>query len=197
MDDQSDAPVLTDVRANAIPSPDSLLGFCDAIAVNRAYERSSWNVDRYVKRMVQLIDTEDADPRIVLAAMEILRKHALESLQLSGRLRAPGSELLPRGIIEAEVLPPADMALLENIGARTQSMLRDDDDSVDIPSETDEAPIPEENHDANDPQDGDDKSPAKGGGSEDGGSYDTEQVVGHRPPAATRSGLCSPDVPSS
>ena len=182
MVDLNNAPVLkTEVRETAPPSPDNLTGFYDVFTANRAYERSSWNVDRYVKRMVQIIDDKDTDPRLVVMAMEILRKHALESLTLSGRIQA-GAPMLPSGTVEAQVLPAADLALLEDRAARTTSMLTDSE-TTNPPEETNDA----EGKDKYEDRAAQDSAK---GGSEDGGAYDTEQVVGHRPPLAARPGLC-------
>lgn len=189
MADPDNAPVLkTEVRDTAPPSPDALSGFYDAFTANKAYERSDWNVDRYVARMVAIIDNPDTDPRLAVTAMEILRKHALESLTLSGRLQADTPEL-PGGNIEAEVLGSEAVALLETSTARTADMLAD---SEVIPS-----PDKEETADAEATKTQNHESAAQDGGSEDGGAYDTDQVVGHRPPTAARSGLCGTDGPSS
>lgn len=157
-----------------VTSSDSnaLLGFFDALNVSRAFENSGWNIERHVKRLIQIIDDPKSDPRVVLAAAEILRKHAWDSLQLTaqrhGKVGNP---------VVAEVLPESDVRLLEAGAARTRAILQQDAPVQDTQLEDDNDDCQTEDHD---------------GERESDGRYDTEEVVGHRPPpAGVRQGLCT------
>ncbi len=182
-------------------SPDALAalqGFVDPVEVNRAYENSGWNVEKYVKRLMHIAEDEDTAPRVALAAAEMLRLHAVSVLQIN---EAPGgSPSLLGGIVAAKVLPAADVARLEDGAARTRRMLEDGNDSIAAAAEGGQGPQEDSN-------DGDDDQTAGGeaakqqevggteapGGTESGtGQVSTEDVIGHRPPAGTRRGLCGP-----
>ncbi len=177
-------------------APMALLGFVDPADVNRAYESSGWNVEKYVKRLVQIIEDEETPARVVLATAELLRLHALSALQTTGQTP------LLTGNVAAEVLPAADLARLEDGAARTQSMLAGGEAAGDV-VESDEntaaesRPV-EDTDDGSDDQDaerqeihskegeGDDSGGAEAGT----GQVSTEDVIGHRPSAGTRRGLC-------
>lgn len=192
---------MSDTPNDSISAPldtlTALLGFVNPLDVNRAYESSGWNVEKYVKRLVKIVEDENTAPRVALAAAEILRLHAESVLQISGRHPAGAPRLT--GTVAAEVLPAADLALLEDRAARTQSMLKSDGE-----------PIVAEGHVEDSGDGSDDQVPggeaaerqeicsnegvegAEGsGGTESGtGQVSTEEVIGHRPSAGTRRGLC-------
>lgn len=190
--------------APSSPSPDNsvldaLLGFVGPLAVDRAYKNSSWNVGRYVKRLVQIIDDENTPARVVLATAEILRLHGLSVLQISGQ-HPPGAPHLLSGTVAAEVLPAADLARLEDGAARTQSMLEGEMGNEDSQAAKDRV---EDAADGGDDQitegqgvcpegeDPESREPGSSGGTEAGaGQGSTEDVLGHRPPAGARRGLC-------
>lgn len=160
-----------------VTSSDSnaLLGFFDALNVSRAFENSGWNIERHVKRLIQIIDDSETDPRVVLAAAETLRKHAWDSLQLTaqrhGKVGNP---------VVAEVLPESDVRLLEAGAARTRAILQQDAPVQDTQLEDD-----------NDDCQTEDSSSTPGEVESDG-RYETEEVIGHRPPpTGVRRGLCA------
>lgn len=161
-----------EVVTSSTKGPGALLGFFDALNVSRAFEDSGWNIERHVKRLVQIIDDPESDPRVVLAAAEILRKHAFDSLQFTaqqhGRVGNP---------VVVAALPESDMKLLEAGAARTQAILQQDTPVQGVQLEDDNDDCQTEDHD---------------GERESDGRYDTEEVVGHRPPpAGVRQGLCA------
>lgn len=192
----SDAPVALPQNDNASAPPQppaaetlkALLGFVDPADVNRAYESSGWNVEKYVKRLVMIIEDEDTAPRVALAAAEILRLHGESVLRISGR-DPEGDPKLLSGNVAAEILPAADLALLENRAARTRSMLKKEDSNGDAEQQQQEEVCSDEGAG----KDGSEDAEGSGGAESGTGQVSTEEVIGHRPSAGTRRGLCGPE----
>lgn len=175
-----------------IPSPDILTAFLEPLGLNEAFEVSGWNIQRGIKRLVQIIDDPTTSPRVVVATIALLRQYALESLH-PGRVPVQGLPQLTDPV-GTHSLTAADVKQLEDRTLHTQSTLNDMETAggagavKSTVADSDEVEDTQDDSESKEP-DADPKI-SDGGSEADGGHYDTEQVLGHRPPAGARAGLC-------
>ena len=177
------------------PSPDILTEFLEPLGLNEAFEVSGWNIQRGVKRLVQSIDDPTTSPRVVVATIALLRQYALESLQ-PGRVPVQGLPQLTDPV-GAHPLTASDVKQLEDRTLHTQSTLDELGTGSGvgavkaIVADSDQVEDNDDDNEADSTGEPDSDPKISDGGSEaDGGHYDTEQVLGHRPPAGVRAGLC-------
>lgn len=173
-------------------SPSTLLGFFDSLDVNRAFKKSSWNVEKHVKRLVQIIEDEDSDSRTVLAAMEVLRRHAMESLRMGGHIRDLTLRLEAHNADNTHSITADEQSLklLQGSTSRTQEVLdaahpATPGEIIDV--ETEEVPEPEEIE-----AEEEDASPHSDGTS----ASEAAEGAAHRPPQRDPGrGLCETGRP--
>lgn len=66
---------------------DSLLAFFHSPNVGRAFTLSDWTVQGEVEILVELARSVTTDPRVRIAAIEMLRRRASDALKLSGHIQ--------------------------------------------------------------------------------------------------------------